>query len=656
MIAPFALVGLIALPIIVAFYMLRLRRRDLPVGSTFLWQQLIRDVEANAPWQKLRFSWLLLVQLLIAAIVVLAAARPFSAVESDLAANVVLVVDTSASMATSTRDENRMDLARERARDVVGRLPVGGRITVVAAADTADVLVSETDDTDAALEAIDGITATQLPGDLTDAFALSSALAQRDADSTIVIVTDVAGNRLPEVGVGAPVVVERIGATDANQAIAALSALRRSGGAQLDLFVAVSNPSTAEATRRLEVYADGALIDARDLTIPPGQRSEALVTTVPGGARLVEARLAGSDALITDDRAFAMVPADETTRALLIGGGNAYLENALALLPRLELYAVDEDGSADAIADAAEAGTPYGLLVFDGVVPDEPPQLPALYLDPDQDAAFGAVGDQIENPVIDRADPDEPLLRFVDLSTVHIGRAREVELADGMHAAVQTTGGNPLVAVGEVDGRRIGVIGFDLGESDLPLQVAFPLLMSNLTEVLLPTVEGILPSSMRLGESVSVAVDPRIERVLVTNTGSPELPGATDLGVEVSVVGGRVAIPGADLVGLREVRAVSEVPELSGLPLGQTAINLFSVDESDVTPGDPQRIIEMGRVTSTDEPATQPTRAEWWWPLALAALALLAVEWLLFHRPTRRSLVRAFRRPRRPLPLAGRAR
>jgi len=32
----------------------------------------------------------------------------------------------------------------------------------------------------------------------------------------------------------------------------------------------------------------------------------------------------------------------------------------------------------------------------------------------------------------------------------------------------------------------------------------------------------------------------------------------------------------------------------------------------------------MGRVTATDEPASQPSRAEWWWPLALAALALLA--------------------------------
>src|SRR3989337_1216435 len=52
MIAPLVLIGLISLPIIVAFYMLRLRRRDLPVGSTFLWQQLVRDVEANAPWPR----------------------------------------------------------------------------------------------------------------------------------------------------------------------------------------------------------------------------------------------------------------------------------------------------------------------------------------------------------------------------------------------------------------------------------------------------------------------------------------------------------------------------------------------------------------------------------------------------------------------------
>jgi Ca-activated chloride channel homolog len=650
MIVPLALIGLVSLPIIVAFYMLRLRRRDYPVGSTFLWQQLIRDVEANAPWQRLRFSWLLLVQLLIAAIVVLAAARPFSAASSDLAANVVLIVDTSASMATDANGEDRMALARDRARDVVGRLPQGGRVTVVAAADTATVLVSETDDREAAREAIDGIVATQLPGDLTDAFALASALAARDSDSTIVVVSDASGDELPELGVGAPVIVELVGETDANQSVAALSALRRSGGAQLDLFVAVANPSTSEATRRLEIYADGALVDARELTIPPGQRSEALISTVPPAAATIEARLAGADALAADDRAFAIVPAQGRTRTLLVGEGNAYLENAMALLPRLELYAVGASGYADALAEANEAATPYGLFVFDGVLPDEPPPGATLYIDPPDDGEFGEVGGRIDGPLLDRADPDEPILRFVDLTTVHIGRAREIDLADGMRPVVATGAGRPLVAVGESEGRRLGLIGFDLGESDLPLQVAFPLLMSNLVDHLLPVAEGILPSSMPLGESVTASIDPRIERVSVVTTGADGAGSA----VEVPVVGGQLTLAGADTVGVREVRAVSDDPAIGNQVLGRSAVNLFSADESDVVPGDPQRIEDMGRVPEDDEGPGQPTRAEWWWPLALAALVLLAIEWLLYHRPTRRTLARAF--GRRAQPLGGRTR
>lgn len=651
MIVPLALLGLVALPVIVAFYMLRLRRRDVPVGSTFLWQQLIRDVEANAPWQRLRFSWLLLVQLLIALIVVIAATRPFVASQTDLAANVVLIVDTSASMATTTGEEDRMALARERAREVVGRLPQGGRITVVATSDTANVLVSETDDRAAALDAIDGIAATQRPGDLTDAFALSSALAARDSDSTIVVVTDAAGDELPDVGVGAPVIVERVGTTDVNQAVAALSALRRAGGAQLDLFVAVANPSEASATRRLEVYADGELVDARELTIPAGERSEAIISTVPAATAVVEARLAGGDALETDDRAFAIVPAESTTRALLVGPGNTYLENALALLPRLELYAVDADGFEDALTEAEEAGTPYGLVVFDGVVPAEAPDLPSLYLDPGTDGPFGTVDGRLTGPAIDRTDPDDPILRFVDLSTVHIGRARDLGLADGLRPVVATPAGAPLVAVGDAGGQRTAVIGFALSESDLPLQVAFPLLMSNLVDHLLPAAEGILPSSMRLGEAIGVPVEDGVERVRVAMA-DPD-GGATDEGVELPVIGGTVTIPGADRVG---IRTLSTVPADGGegIVVGETAINLFSPDESDVAPGDATRIEEMGRVVGGAGPAPQQTRTEWWWPLALAALVLLAVEWLLFHRPTRRSLARAI--GRRPQPLGGRAR
>jgi hypothetical protein len=213
-----------------------------------------------------------------------------------------------------------------------------------------------------------------------------------------------------------------------------------------------------------------------------------------------------------------------------------------------------------------------------------------------------------------------------------------------MRPVVATAGGDALVAVGEREGRRVGVIGFALDESDLPLQVAFPLLTSNLVDFLLPTADGILPSSMRLGESATATVDPRIERVAVSIAGA----AATEL----RAVDGSLTVPGATAVGIRELRAVSEDPDLDGLEIGRTAVNLFDPDESDVTPGDAQRLVEMGRVPADAGGATQPARAEWWWPVALVALALLAVEWLLFHRPTRRSLARAV--GRRPQPLGGR--
>ena len=633
MITPLALIGLVSLPIIVAYYMLRLRRRDVPVGSTFLWQQLVRDIEANAPWQRLRVSWLLIVQLLIALVAVLAAARPFLTVSSDLAANVVLIVDTSASMGTLEAGTPRMAQAQAAARRVVGQLPEGGHVTVVAADDSAHVLIGDTDDRSAALAAIDRIQATQVPGDLTDAFALASALAARASDSTVVVVTDANADRLPHVGIGAPVHVERVGTTDANQAVAALSLLRRSGGAQLDLFVAVSNPSGSDVTRRLEIYADGALVDARDLAIPAGQRSEALISTVPQSAKVVEARLAGDDALAVDDRAFALVPQAGSIRALLVGPGNSYLENALALLPRLELFAVGADGYTAAVAAADKAGTPYGIVIFDRNVPAQPPTIPALYVGPTASGAFGAVGGLLDGPVLDRTDPADPLLRFVDLSTLHVGRARAITLAGGLRPVVSTHSGSPLVAVGRIDGRGVALLSFALGDSDLPLQVAFPLLMSNLVDALLPSVDGILPPSVELGQPIAVTIDPAIRRVVAVTA-------STGQRLELDVIGGRVTVPGPRVVGLVDLTVVDDGTGHGAGSLGRTAANLFNPGESQVTPGDPARISDLGRVGPTTGTGGLSSRAEWWWPLALIGLLLLLAEWILFHRPTRRALSR----------------
>ena len=73
--SPLALLGLLFVPAVIAMYMLKLRRDEAMVPSTQLWTRLLTDVEANAPWQRLRRSLLLLLQLLLVLILVLLAAR-----------------------------------------------------------------------------------------------------------------------------------------------------------------------------------------------------------------------------------------------------------------------------------------------------------------------------------------------------------------------------------------------------------------------------------------------------------------------------------------------------------------------------------------------------------------------------------------------------
>src|SRR5207302_1329376 len=74
--APAAAVLALTIPAIVALYFLKIRRPTRIVPALHLWPNQIRDRQANVPWQRLRPSWLLFLQLLAAAVLVAAALQP----------------------------------------------------------------------------------------------------------------------------------------------------------------------------------------------------------------------------------------------------------------------------------------------------------------------------------------------------------------------------------------------------------------------------------------------------------------------------------------------------------------------------------------------------------------------------------------------------
>src|SRR5207244_13534714 len=97
LITPIALALGVTLPIIVVFYLLKVRRHDEEVSSTFLWNDLIRDLAAHEPLQRLRWNLLLLLQLLALALITFAVARPFSEQVGQKPVQAVLLLDGSSS-------------------------------------------------------------------------------------------------------------------------------------------------------------------------------------------------------------------------------------------------------------------------------------------------------------------------------------------------------------------------------------------------------------------------------------------------------------------------------------------------------------------------------------------------------------------------------
>ena len=389
---PLALLGLLFVPAVVAMYLLKLRREERVVPSTLLWQRLVADVEANAPWQRLRRSLLFLLQLLLVIILVLLAARPFLERPAGLARDIVLIVDTSASMGATDLSPNRLSAAKQAALDALRDLPAGGKVSVIEAGRTARIVAAGSTDLGRVRLAIDSIQPTTATGDLADALELASELASQSGDAEVLIATDAALASVPTTAVDARVRVLRVGTErgSRNQAVVALAVRTAPSAVTRSVFIGMANFDVEPAARRLELWGDGLLLEARDVRIGAMQRADVIIDDVDLGVGVVEVRLVGAegaadgssppDQLAADDRAWAIVPPDRKREILLVGEGDPYLETALSYLPNSSLFGVKPSRYP---ADAQRRdGTEWDLIIFEDFVPATLPRTPTLIVAP----------------------------------------------------------------------------------------------------------------------------------------------------------------------------------------------------------------------------------------------------------------------------------
>ena len=115
--APWALLGLISIPIVFGIYLFRTRSRRREVSSLFLWVDRNQARQGGRRIQRLQLPLLILLELLALILLTAAATRPMIRIES-LGRPTAVILDASYSMAAGLGE----DTVRRRALDDLHRM------------------------------------------------------------------------------------------------------------------------------------------------------------------------------------------------------------------------------------------------------------------------------------------------------------------------------------------------------------------------------------------------------------------------------------------------------------------------------------------------------------------------------------------------------
>jgi Ca-activated chloride channel family protein len=614
----------LAIPILI-LYMLKLRRREVEVSSTLLWNRLLRERQANAPWQRLKRNVLLILQLITLSMLVFSLVRPAVPVPSVAGGSTVVLLDASASMNATDVTPNRFEAARKAIRELVDHLANNAQMSIILVGPTPHLLATHESDKTILRRSLEAASPSlgnanwPAAAALAAGATLSSQNTSPDSNRTKIVVISDGG--LPEDGLPSlpgEVLYVPIGTGNDNLAISALAL--RSNGKASELFCKVTNYGDIEHGAILSVYAQDELIIARQVDLPAHQSVNLLVPDLPVNHASYKARLVPSnsstqspDALSQDNFAYAVSYPANTGRTLLATAspsGNFFLEQLLVAMPHITPYRVlpSESGSFTLPSD------PFDLYVLDGVLPDPLPPANVLLIDPPSNSLFAVGG--VFSDATDVQVVDGPLTRFVDWDMVHVSRAKQVLLPAWGQALVNSRQG-PLVFAGDYAGRRIAVVAFNLHDSDLPLQVAFPILFANLIQYLSPRSAFDKTAGLHPGENLAIRPDPSIGEVEITT------PSGERYHYTPSEDG--VFFSATSEIGIYEVNYEGEEER----PTDFFAVNLFSPAESNIQPA---KSIRVGKSEIPQTPETAIGKRDLWPWFASIGLLLLIVEWGVYHR------------------------
>jgi hypothetical protein len=636
-----------------ALYILKLRRRTVPVPFSKLWEKILRDKEATSLFSRLKRLLSLLVQLALLALLAFALGDPRAAATLIKGRNLVVLVDASASMQATDVAPTRLGSAKEEVKKVIRGLGGSDRMLVAQMDAAITPLGPMSGDTSELERALDSIKATDARADFPRALRFATDSVRGLENAEIVVVSDGRlGDAIDASGkVHVPEDVKLtylpIGAAAGgarNVGITAFSVRRYPlDKSRYEVMLEVTNTGPEQEEIELSLLGDNNLVDLTKLRLKPGERLPRFYPNLSGASRTLEAKIAplpgSKDSLPADDHAYALLPERRRAKVLVVSPGNTYLEAALLLDEYLD---VQVSSPKEYVEKIAPSGVKHDVVIFDGATPAQAPRGNAIYLDPRGPGSPVKVEGELKQPGFDRIERKHPIVRWTALDDVNVSRGHKLVPEPG-DKVVGASDQGPILVAGQRGGFKFVAVGFDTRDSDLPLRVAWPLLLLNSINWFTDEDSQYI-SSFRTGDVWRVPV--------VSNSGQARLkvPGGGELFVPVHE--GRAVYLG-ERAGFYELSgaegsdvAASAVPGAGAgsgagtgtgtsgagptATSGSFAANLLDAEESSIEPA--KELVVDGKKAGTLGGFQIGVRREIWIYLLLAAILLTLIEWITKHR------------------------
>jgi hypothetical protein len=342
------------------------------------------------------------------------------------------------------------------------------------------------------------------------------------------------------------------------------------------------------------------------------QAEEARVLVFPFEQELVgvvEARIALDDDFALDNVARTVLTQSPSFWVLLVSPGNYFLENLLSAHPQVLVNKIDQVD----LAAFAQQIQGHHIVIFDRVTP--PPLTFGSFVLLDTLAPNIPITPQgeVNEPKIIAWQKDHPILREVQLEHLTIRKAQQLQLGPEAKALIEAEA-TPLLTIVQNNTLRVVHLGFDLLESDLPMRVAFPLLMENIFQWLYPGMADFVSQQIQVGEPFIIPIEPGTQEVSVRK---PD--------------GNRLTLPVTTTpLPFRETHQVGIYTLKMGNHTTRFGVNLLSEQESRILPRQPLATPEYTAAEGlyTDEEVEKPL----WHYFVLAALLFTFAEWYCWCR------------------------